>query len=95
MKLFVNGFMNGHSIARGVGFWVLMLVAGSAIAAPAYVTDKLRLGVHAAADTSDRPFTNVSSGDRVEIPALRRQPAIYVHQRQSLRADRQRSFFHQ
>jgi SH3 domain protein len=44
-----------------------MLVAGSAAAAPAYVTDKLRLGVHAAADTSDRPFTNVSSGDRVEI----------------------------
>lgn len=67
MKLFMHGFMNGRSIARGVGFWALMLVAGSAIAAPAYVTDKLRLGVHAAADTSDRPFTNVSSGDRVEI----------------------------
>jgi SH3 domain protein len=46
---------------------VLIFVAGSAIAAPAYVTDLLRLGVHAAADTSDRPFTNISSGDRVEI----------------------------
>ena len=64
---FMHGFMNRQSIARGAGFWALMLVAGSAAAAPAYVTDKLRLGVHAAADTSDRPFTNVSSGDRVEI----------------------------
>ncbi|MFW2405236.1 MAG: TIGR04211 family SH3 domain-containing protein [Gammaproteobacteria bacterium] len=36
-------------------------------AATAYVTDQLRLGVHAASDTSDRPFTNISSGDRVEI----------------------------
>lgn len=37
------------------------------LAEPAYVTDQLRLGVHAASDTSDRPFTNISSGDRVEI----------------------------
>jgi len=38
-----------------------------ALAEPGYVTDQLRLGVHAASDTSDRPFTNISSGDRVEI----------------------------
>lgn len=67
MRGFMHGFMNGQALARGVGFWALLLVAGAAIAAPAYVTDQLRLGVHAAADTSDRPFTNVSSGDRVEI----------------------------
>jgi len=67
MHGYMRGFMNGQAIARSVGFWVLMLAAGSALAAPAYVTDQLRLGVHASADTSDRPFTNVSSGDRVEI----------------------------
>lgn len=45
-----------------------MLVAATPVAAAtAYVTDQLRLGVHAAADTSDRSFTNISSGDRVEI----------------------------
>lgn len=31
------------------------------------MTDQLRLGVHASSDTSDRPFTNISSGDRVQI----------------------------
>lgn len=36
-------------------------------AEPAYVTDQLRLGVHAEADTSDRAFTSISSGDRVEV----------------------------
>jgi SH3 domain protein len=39
----------------------------AALAETAYVTDQLRLGVHAASDTSDRAFTNVSSGDRVQI----------------------------
>lgn len=37
------------------------------VAETAYVTDQLRLGVHAASDTSDRAFTSISSGDRVEI----------------------------
>lgn len=45
----------------------LFVGSGPAGSAPAYVTDQLRLGVHQAADTSDRPFTNVSSGDRVEV----------------------------
>lgn len=33
----------------------------------AYVTDMLRLGVHAAPDTSDRAFVNLESGDSLEI----------------------------
>ncbi len=45
----------------------VLLCAAPASAEPAYVTDQLRLGVHLASDTSDRPFTNISSGDRVEI----------------------------
>ena len=44
-----------------------LALAGPAAAATAYVTDQLRLGVHAAADTSDRPFTNLSSGEAVEV----------------------------
>ena len=43
------------------------LTAGAVDAEPAYVTDQLRLGVHEASDTSDRPFTNVSSGDRLDV----------------------------
>jgi len=45
----------------------LLVVTLSAAAETAYVTDQLRLGVHAASDTSDSPFTNISSGDRVDI----------------------------
>jgi len=33
----------------------------------AYVTDKLRLGVHEAADTSDKAFESLQSGDAVEV----------------------------
>jgi SH3 domain protein len=33
----------------------------------AYVTDVLRLGIHAAADTSDRAFENLVSGTAVEV----------------------------
>jgi SH3 domain protein len=43
------------------------LMAGLAAAETAYVTDKLRLGVHTAADTSDRAFTNLDSGDALEV----------------------------
>ena len=32
-----------------------------------YVTDLLRLGIHQAADTSDRPFRTLVSGTRVEV----------------------------
>jgi SH3 domain protein len=42
-------------------------IAGIAAAETVYVTDKLRLGVHAAADTSDRAFTNLDSGDAMEV----------------------------
>lgn len=44
-----------------------MMVAVPVSAEIAYVTDQLRLGVHQAADASDRAFTNISSGDRVDI----------------------------
>lgn len=46
---------------------LLMMVAVPVSAEIAYVTDQLRLGVHQAADASDRAFTNISSGDRVDI----------------------------
>lgn len=44
---------------------VLFPVAANA--APAYVTDQLRLGFHRAADTSDKPFRMLQSGEKVEI----------------------------
>ena len=43
------------------------LVVTGLRAETAYVTDQLRLGVHNAPDTSDRPFASINSGDRVEI----------------------------
>jgi SH3 domain protein len=46
--------------------------AAIAAAETAYVTDSLRLGLHAAADTSDRPFDNLISGAALEI--LERNP---------------------
>lgn len=50
---------------------VLCLLLGAwsagAAAETAYVTDSLRLGLHAAADTSDRPFENLVSGTAVEV----------------------------
>ena len=33
----------------------------------AYVTDTLQLGLHRAADTSDRPFRNLDSGQEMEV----------------------------
>ena len=38
-----------------------------AAAETAYVTDSLRLGLHAASDTSGRPFENLVSGAAVEV----------------------------
>jgi SH3 domain protein len=46
--------------------------AGVAAAETAYVTDSLRLGLHAAPDTSDRAFENLISGTAVEV--LERNP---------------------
>lgn len=46
---------------------LLVLFASAAVAETAYVTDKLRLGVHQASDTSDQAFTNIGSGDAVEV----------------------------
>lgn len=41
--------------------------AASAVAETLYVTDILRLGLHAASDTSDRPFRVLVSGDALEV----------------------------
>ena len=39
----------------------------AALAETAYITDNLRLGLHQAADTSDRAFRTLQSGQEVEI----------------------------
>jgi SH3 domain protein len=44
-----------------------LVLATVASAETAYVTDVLRLGIHAAADTSDRAFDNLVSGTAVEV----------------------------
>lgn len=45
----------------------LTLVAGTAAADTAYVTDLLRLGLHAAQNTSDQPFQTLVSGTELEV----------------------------
>ncbi len=45
----------------------LALVPLMAAAETAYVTDTLSLGLHQAADTSDRPFRSLDSGQELEI----------------------------
>jgi len=67
MKCIRTGLSKGQLACHCVLILGVLMMSGVAAAAPAYVTDQLRLGVHAAADTSDRPFTNISSGDKVEI----------------------------
>jgi SH3 domain protein len=59
---------------RKSAFLTMVLLGWSAIAAgeTVYVTDSLRLGLHAAPDTSDRPFENLVSGAAVEV--LERNP---------------------
>jgi SH3 domain protein len=44
-----------------------VVFAGAASGETAYVTDILRLGIHEAADTSDRPFENLVSGAALEV----------------------------
>ena len=46
---------------------VLILLPVLAAAETAYVTDNLRLGLHAAEDTSDRAFRFLESGQAMEI----------------------------
>ena len=58
--------------------FVLAAWSGSAEAETAYVTDSLRLGLHRASDTSDRPFENLVSGVVLEV--LERNPN-YAHVR--------------
>jgi SH3 domain protein len=48
-------------------FAVLILLPAVAAAETAYVTDNLRLGLHAAEDTSDRAFRFLESGQAMEI----------------------------
>ena len=46
---------------------LLLLLPLGAMAQTAYVTDTLRLGLHQAEDTSDRPFRNLESGQVMEV----------------------------
>ena len=53
---------------RAIIIGIAMLLAGvCAWAETAYVTDNLRLGLHQAADTSDRSFRTLDSGQQIEI----------------------------
>ena len=59
---------------KTVGFCGIVFLASLQLAAAetAYVTDILRLGLHTAQDTSDRPFQTLVSGAELEI--LQRVP---------------------
>lgn len=48
-------------------FLLLFLLQQAAVAQTAYVTDNLRLGLHRAADTSDRAFRTLESGQELTI----------------------------
>ena len=48
-------------------FATMLLLPIVAAADTAYVTDNLRLGLHRAEDTSDRPFRMLDSGQAFEI----------------------------
>ncbi|MFT5501571.1 MAG: SH3 domain protein [Woeseiaceae bacterium] len=48
-------------------FLIVIMLPVLAVAETAYVTDNLRLGLHEAADTSDRAFRTLESGQEVEI----------------------------
>jgi uncharacterized protein YgiM (DUF1202 family) len=56
---------------------ILLLGAtpAAALAETAYVTDQLRLGLHRAADTSDRAFRTLESGQEMEILSQNRNYA--------------------
>ena len=46
---------------------LLIVLPCVAMAETAYITDNLRLGLHRAADTSDRAFRTLQSGQELEI----------------------------
>lgn len=46
---------------------LMVLLPLAAAAETAYVTDTLQLGLHQAADTSDRPFRSLDSGQELDI----------------------------
>lgn len=54
--------MNRYAIGLLLFGWPLFAAAEAA-----YVTDILRLGIHRAQDTSDRPFQNLVSGTELEV----------------------------
>jgi len=57
---------------------LLVLLPLMAAAETGYVTDRLMLGLHQAADTSDRPFRSLESGTEFEILSRDR---LYAHVR--------------
>ena len=59
-------------------FGLLVLLPVLAAAETGYVTDRLMLGLHQAADTSDRPFRSLESGTEFEILSRDR---LYAHVR--------------
>jgi SH3 domain protein len=58
--------------------WLFALLPMLAAAETGYVTDRLMLGLHQAADTSDRPFRSLESGTEFEILSRDR---LYAHVR--------------
>ena len=61
-----------------IAFGLLVLLPMLAAAETGYVTDRLMLGLHQAADTSDRPFRSLESGTEFEILSRDR---LYAHVR--------------
>ena len=47
--------------------WLTLFLSATVSAETAYVTDNLRLGLHQAADTSDRAFRTLESGQKLEV----------------------------
>ena len=54
---------------------LLIMLPFGAMAETAYITDNLRLGLHQAADTSDRAFRTLESGQELEIISRNRNYA--------------------
>ncbi len=63
-------------MARIAFFLSGWLLSASVFAQTAYVTDALRLGLHQEADTSDRPFRVLDSGQEMEIVSRNTQYAL-------------------
>lgn len=63
------GRLGGAMMRNAIRFVmpILILLPIVAAAETAYVTDNLRLGLHEAADTSDRAFRTLESGQELEI----------------------------